>query len=122
MRELAADGIPVAKSLQVLGFSRQAFYEWEANPVSDRDWSDAHLTNAAIEIHREDPEYGYRFVADELETVGWAVSERRVWRLCSQAGLFSFHAKKRGKYTDGGLQSVAVAARAGMGGCPGGRD
>lgn len=97
MRELAADGIPIAKSLLVLGFSRAAFYEWEAKPVSDRDWDDAHLTNAAIGIHGEDPEFGYRFVADELQAAGWDVSERRVWRLCSQAGLFSFHAKKRGK-------------------------
>lgn len=97
MRDLAAGGIPIAKSLQVLGFSRQAFYEWESDPVSDRDWVDAHLTNAAIEVHREDPEFGYRFVSDELRAAGWAVSEKRIWRLCSQAGLFSFHAKRRGK-------------------------
>ncbi len=97
MNELAASGIPIAKTLKVLGFSRQAFYEWQRNPVSDRDWVDAHLTNAAIEIHREDPEFGYRFVADELRTVGWQVSEKHVWRICSQAELFSFHAKKRGK-------------------------
>ena len=50
MNELAASGIPIAKTLKVLGFSRQAFYEWQRNPVSDRDWVDAHLTNAAIEI------------------------------------------------------------------------
>lgn len=97
MRDLAAGGIPIAKSLQVLGFSRQAFYEWQADPVSDRDWVDAHLTNEAIEVHREDPEFGYRFVADELRAAGWPVSEKRIWRVCSQAGLFSFHAKKRGK-------------------------
>jgi len=97
VRDLAASGIPIAKSLQMLGFSRQGFYEWQSDPVSDRDWIDAHLTNAAIAIHREDPEFGYRFVADELRIAGWTASEKRIWRVCSQAGLFSFHAKKRGK-------------------------
>lgn len=97
MKELAASGIPIAKTLRVLGFSRQAFYEWSAAPVSDRDWLDAHLMNAAIDIHREDPEFGYRFIADELRAAGWLVSEKHVWRICSSAELWSFHAKKRGK-------------------------
>ena len=97
MRDLAASGVPVARSLRVLGFSRAGFYQWQTVPVSDRDWVDAHVTNAAVGIHAEDPEFGYRFVADELAVAGWEVSEKRVWRLCSQAGVFSFHAKKRGK-------------------------
>jgi len=97
VRELAADGIPVAVTCRVLGFSRQAFYAWCAAPVSDRVLDDAHLINAAIDIHAEDPEFGYRFIADELTAAGHQVSERRVWRLCSQAGLFSVHSRKRGK-------------------------
>jgi putative transposase len=97
VRDLAASGVPVARSLRVLGFSRAGFYQWQQAPVSDRDWVDAHVTNAAVGIHGEDPEFGYRFVADELAVAGWEVSEKRVWRLCSQAGVFSFHAKKRGK-------------------------
>ena len=32
----------------------------------DRDWDDAHLINAAIAIHHDDPEFGYRFITDEL--------------------------------------------------------
>ena len=47
VRELAADGIPVAVTCRVLGFSKQAFYKWQANPVTQRDWDDAHLINAA---------------------------------------------------------------------------
>ena len=46
--DLAANNIPVAVTCRVLGFSRQAFYAWKADPVSRRDWDDAHLTNAAI--------------------------------------------------------------------------
>ena len=43
VRELAADGIPVTVTCRVLGFSPQAYHKWKANPVSTRDWSDAHL-------------------------------------------------------------------------------
>ena len=34
--------------------------------VSQRDWDDAHLINAARDIHADDPAFGYRFIADEL--------------------------------------------------------
>jgi hypothetical protein len=52
---MAADGIPVAVACRVLGFSKQAFYAWKAAPVTERDWSDAHLINAALDVHRDDP-------------------------------------------------------------------
>lgn len=87
------------RSLRVIGFSRAAFYAWEATPVSERDWVDDHVTNAAIDIHddEDNAEFGYRFIADMLADQGWSFGERRVWRLCSQVRLFSFHSKKRGK-------------------------
>jgi putative transposase len=61
--DLAADGIPVTVTCRVLGFSTQGFYKWAANPVSQRDWDDAHLIDAIIGIHVDDPEFGYRFIA-----------------------------------------------------------
>ena len=64
--DLAADHIPIAVTCRELGFSKQAFYQWKSDPVSQRDWDDAHLINAAIDIHHDDPEFGYRFIADEL--------------------------------------------------------
>jgi putative transposase len=94
--ELAADGAPVALTCRMLGFSKQAFYRWRADPVSQRDWEDAHLTDAAIDAPRDDPTFGYRFIADDLIASSHTVSERRVWRLCSQDRLWSLHAKKRG--------------------------
>ena len=54
VRELANDKIPVVVTCRVLGFTPQAFYKWEANPVSDRDWQTAHLINAAIDAHRDE--------------------------------------------------------------------
>ena len=94
VRDLAAEGIPVRLTCGVLGFSTQAFYKWRANPVCDRDWDDAHLTNAIVDLHAEDPEFGYRFLADELERAGHRVGERRVWRLCSQQRIWSSTTKK----------------------------
>src|SRR3712207_8309616 len=83
VQELAADSIPVVVTCRVLGFSKQAFYKWQAAPVSQRDWDDAHLINAAIDIHHDDPEFGYRFIADELAEQGVRASRNRVNRLCS---------------------------------------
>jgi putative transposase len=60
------DSIPVAVTCRVLGFSKQAFYKWNVNPVRQRDWDDAHLIHAAREIHGDDPEFGYRYIRDEL--------------------------------------------------------
>lgn len=88
--------VPVAVTCRVLGFSTQAFYQWRSDPVSQRDWDDAHLTNAALNLHADDPEFGYRLIADELRDAGHQVSENRVWRLCSTQGIFSVHASKRG--------------------------
>ena len=94
--DLAADKIPVAVTCRVLGFSKQAFYKWKARPVTERDWADAHLINAAIDIHHDDPEFGYRFIADELPGRGVKAGRNRVSRLCTQQRLWSAHAKKRG--------------------------
>jgi putative transposase len=94
--DLAVDGIPVAVTCRVLGFSTQAFYKWKRRPVSDRDWDDAHVINAAIDIHHDYPAFGYRFIADELARLGVQASERRVWRLCSEAQIWSVFSKRRG--------------------------
>jgi transposase InsO family protein len=94
--DLAGDGIPVAVTCRVLGFSKQAFYKWRAAPVTARDWADAHLIDAALEIHHDDPAFGYRFIADQLAERGILAGENRVQRLCSQQRIWSVFAKRRG--------------------------
>jgi transposase InsO family protein len=94
VRDLAAEGIPVRLICGVLGFSTQAFYKWCARPISDRDLHDAYLANAIVDAHRDDPEFGYRFLADELERAGHQVGERRVWRLCNEHRIWSTTTKK----------------------------
>src|SRR3954470_6820248 len=88
--------VPVAVACRVLGLSTQAFYKWKKQPVCDRDLDDAYLTNAAVDLHIDDPEFGYRLIADDLKAAGHLVSENRVWRLCSAQRLWSVHSKKRG--------------------------
>jgi len=92
--DLAAEGIPVRTTCGVLGFSPQAFYKWRAKPCSDRDLHDAYVTNELVDLHAEDPAFGYRFLADELEAVGHEFGERRVWRLCRDQRLWSTTTKK----------------------------
>ena len=99
VRELAADGIPVTVTCRVLGFSKQAFYKWRSDPVSQRDWDDAHLVDAARSIHHDDPVFGYRFICDELAAEhGIGASENRVQRLCRAHGIYSVLARKRGRW------------------------
>ena len=95
VRDLADDGIPVTVTCRVLGCTTQGFYKWCANPVSSRDWDDAHLINAIIAIHLDDPEFGYRFIADELAAAGHRASENRVQRLCALQQIASSILRKR---------------------------
>lgn len=94
VRDLAAEGFPVRLTCGVLGFAAQGYYKWLTHPVSDRDLEDAYLTNALVDAHGDDPAFGYRFLADELERAGLPTGERRVWRLCSTQKLWSTTVRK----------------------------
>lgn len=101
VREMAAAGarirVPVAVACRVLGLSTQGYYKWLKDPVSQRDWDDAHAIDVLHSIHEDDPTLGYRFLTDELADAGITASENRVWRLCSIAGVFASHHRRRGK-------------------------
>jgi len=94
VRELSREGIPVTVTCRVLRFSPQGYYKWLHEPWSPRDYENAYLTNAAFDAHCDDPAFGYRFISDELEAAGLSVSERRVWRLCSEQRIWSSFVKK----------------------------
>ncbi|MEU4365679.1 IS3 family transposase [Promicromonospora sp. NPDC023987] len=96
VQELAADGLPVAVTCRVLGFSRQGYYKWLARPVTDAQWRQAHLINAALDIHTDDPEFGYRLIADDLKDAGHVVSENTMHALCRQVGIVSVIHRKKG--------------------------
>ena len=95
VRELAADGIPVTVTCRVLKIARQPYYRWLRCPVTDVELGQAHLANAIFDAHRDDPEFGYRFLADEVRHGGHAACDRTVWRHCVDNGWWSVFGKKR---------------------------
>jgi putative transposase len=98
VRELAVDGIPVAVTCRVLNIARQPYYRWLDNPVTDAELAEAYLANALFDAHRDDPEFGYRFLADEARDTGLVFADRTAWRICSDNGWWSvFGEKRRGK-------------------------
>ena len=96
VRELATEGIPVTVILRVLKLSRAPYFRWLNQPATDSDWRQAHLANALYDAHGDDPEFGYRFLADEIRDLGHFACDRTIWALCSQEGLWSVFGKKRG--------------------------
>ncbi len=106
VREMAATGarvrVPVAVACRVLGFSEQAYYQWLKQPVSAREVEEEHLIRVLRKLHKEDPEGGYRVLADDLHDLGYEVSERRVWRLCRVAGIQSVITKRKRRYQRAG--------------------
>ena len=95
--ELAADGIAVAVACRVLKLARQPYYRWLAESVTDAEWIQAHRANALFDAHREDPEFGYRYLLDEARDAGQVMVERTAWRICSDNGWWSAFGKKRGR-------------------------
>jgi putative transposase len=57
----------------------------------------AYRANALFDVHRDDPEFGHRLLADEAGQVGRQVCERTVWAICSANGWWSVFGKRRGK-------------------------
>ncbi|WP_344257592.1 IS3 family transposase [Terrabacter carboxydivorans] len=97
VRELAGDGIPVTVTCRVLKIARQPYYRWVASPVRAAELTAAYRANALFDAHRDDPEFGYRFLVDEARDAGEAMAERTAWKLCSQLGWWSAFGKKRGR-------------------------
>ncbi|BFU43906.1 hypothetical protein KRMM14A1004_21520 [Krasilnikovia sp. MM14-A1004] len=101
MSELAAGGIPVAVTCRVLNIARQPYYRWLARPVTDTEVIEAYRADALVDAHRDDPEFGYRFLADEARHAGQPMADRTAWRICSGNGWWSSFGKRkrRGKGT-----------------------
>ena len=94
----------MALRVRVLKLARQPYYRWLANPVTHAELVEAYRANALFDAHGDDPEFGYRFLADEARDAGEVMAERTAWRICSTNGWFSAFGKKpkRGKSTKAG--------------------
>ncbi len=97
VKELAADGIPVVVACRVLKLARQPYYRWLHHPVGDRELAEAYLANAVFDAHVDDPEFGYRLLADEARQAGHPCCDRTVWRVCVTNQWWSAFGKKRGR-------------------------
>ena len=51
-----------------------------------------------FDLHLDDPPSGYRFLADELKSLGHAVGENRVHRVCKEHRIWSTTTKKGRKF------------------------
>ena len=101
VRELAAQvdpiRVPVTVTCRVLKIARAPYYRWLANPVTDAEWAAAHRANALFDAHRDDPEFGYRLLADEARDAGQDMCDRTAWAICSGNAWWSVFGKKRSK-------------------------
>ncbi|TFE38420.1 IS3 family transposase [Streptomyces sp. ICN441] len=97
VKELAVDGVPVTVTCRVLKLARQPYYRWLDKPVAGAVLEEAHRTNALFDAHRDDPEFGYRFLADEARGAGARMADRTAWRICRDNRWWSVFGKKRGK-------------------------
>jgi putative transposase len=76
VRELAVDGVPVTVTCRVLKIARQPYYRWLASPVTAAELEEASRANALFDTHRDDPEFGYRFLVDEAKEAGQVMAVR----------------------------------------------
>src|SRR5690606_18214186 len=102
VRDLAADGIPVTVTCRVLEIARQPYYRWLADPITDSEVQEAYRINALIDAHADDPEYGYRYLADETAEAGVPMAVRTAWRLCRGQGIASAITRRKRKTTPPG--------------------
>ncbi|MFD0070109.1 MULTISPECIES: IS3 family transposase [unclassified Streptomyces] len=97
VKELAGGGVPVTVTCRVLKLARQPYYRWLDQPVSHAVIEEAHRANALFDAHRDDPEFGYRFLADEARSSGAGMADRTAWRICRDNRWWSVFGKKRGR-------------------------
>jgi putative transposase len=90
--------VPVTVTCRVLRIARQPYYRWLVSPVTDAELLEAYRADALFDAHRDDPEFGYRFLLDEAHEAGESMAARTAWRICSSNGWWSAFGKpKRGK-------------------------
>jgi hypothetical protein len=74
---------------------RQHFYRWLAEPFTQAEWDNAHLVNAIMDAHADDPEFGHRLIANEVQDSGITVSDRTVWARRAEYRVWSVFRKRR---------------------------
>lgn len=65
--------------------------------VTAAELASAYRANALVDAHRDDPEFGSRFLAEEARATGEGICERTAWRICRNNQGWSVLGKKRGR-------------------------
>lgn len=101
---------PISVSCDLLGVSRSGYYDWATRAPSDRQLTDAWLTERIKEIHAENRGvYGAPRIHAELRMRhGIRVGRKRVARLMAQAGISGL-IEKRWRRTTIRVPGVRVA-------------
>lgn len=81
---------PVELSCEILHVSRSAYYKWLKGDFGKRVRENERIAEKIEEIHRKDPDKGYRRIRDDLERYhGIDVNDKRVLRICRKRGIKS---------------------------------
>ena len=88
---------PARASGPVLKLSRQPYYRWRKQQVTESELVEAYRANALLDAHRDDDAFGYRLLADEAADAGEEMCRRTAWRICRDNQWFSTFGTKRGK-------------------------
>ena len=81
---------PVELSCKILHVSRSAYYKWLRGDFGRRIRENARIAEIIEDIHRKDPDKGYRRIRDDLEKYhGIDVNDKRVLRICRKRGIKS---------------------------------
>ena len=91
-----AKELPVSLQCEVLGVSESGYWAWLGRAPSDRELSDAWLTERIRQVHASSSgRYGSPRVHAMLARAGIRVGEKRVERLMRSAGLQGAHRRRR---------------------------
>lgn len=92
---------PVTAMCEALGVSKSGYYDWVAEPITERERRDVALASKVRAIfgdHRG--RYGSPRVAEELRADGEVVNEKRVARIMRKTGLVARRSKRFVATTD----------------------
>lgn len=56
-----------------------------------------HRAHALFAAHRDDPDFGYRFLADEARDADAGMADRTAWRICRNDHWWIVFGKNRGR-------------------------
>ena len=81
----------VCSMCEILKINRAAYYKWKNHRNSKNDQLNEKIANAALKIHGEHPDMGYRRIRDTREhDYHITVNDKRVLRICRKRKIQSY--------------------------------